>query len=156
MVDNKRFIVLCIDPSTLPTAQQKGATVREINGHHVVQHYTKAKIKRASRHIITEVLRINEGQPHMRDGEDVDWFINVVFVYPLPKGYPKRRLGTFKRTRPDGDNMLKLLLDALTETKLFWSDDSQVQIDCCYRRYVTTGETPRILISIKNKRESKF
>ena len=44
--------------------------------------------------------------------------------------------------RPDGDNMLKLLKDALR--KFVYADDSQVT-DCRFRkRFAAAGDPPRI------------
>lgn len=151
----KRSFWLDVDPSTLPTAQQKGVTVRNINGHYVAQHYTKTKVKKAADKLLAELKRASENTP-MEDAEDMDWFLSVVFVYPLPKGYPKRRYGKYKRTRPDGDNLLKMVQDVITRSGLYWHDDSQVQIGNVLRRYQTSEEAPRILISIKNHKESEF
>lgn len=129
-------LVLPVDPSTLPTAQQKGAMVREVCGHHIVQHYTKTKVAKAGKRLLAEVHKAMEGQPRVDNHEGV-WFVRASFVYK-PKSLTKKMLGQFKTTRPDGDNMLKLLMDVITQSGYFWNDDSQVQINGIYRHYVDT------------------
>lgn len=147
MTNNKRSFSLPIDPATLPTAQQKGVRVVNINGHHVAQHYTKSKVSKAADRLLFE-LRMASENTRMESTPDTDWFINAIFVYELPKSYPRSRYGTYKRTRPDSDNMAKLLMDVITRSELYWHDDAQVQIGNIFRRYQTDGEQPRILISI--------
>lgn len=147
MTNNKRSFSLPVDPDTLPTAQQKGVRSMQINGHTVIQHYTKNKVKKAADKLLTALRTASENTP-MHGTPETDWFINVVFVFPLPASYPRWRYGTYKRTRPDGDNLLKMLLDVITRSGLYWSDDAQVQIGNVLRRYQTDGEQPRILVSI--------
>lgn len=48
--------------------------------------------------------------------------LNVVFAFETKD---KKKKGTYKTTRPDADNQIKLLSDCLTHTG-FWQDDSQV------------------------------
>jgi Holliday junction resolvase RusA-like endonuclease len=134
-----------VDPSILPTSQKKG----------IDRVYTKAKVRKAAEKLLAEIKRASEYTP-MEDHETMNWFLSVVFVYPLPKGYPKHRYGTYKRTSPGGDDLLKMVQDVITQSGLYWMDDSQVQIDNVIRRYQTSNEQPRILISIKQHKEANF
>lgn len=50
--------------------------------------------------------------------------VNCLFVFPSPKS-KKSQAGNYKFSKPDIDNLLKAVFDALTEVAL-WGDDSQV------------------------------
>lgn len=63
---------------------------------------------------------------------------------------PKNCLATFKPTRPDIDNLVKLVCDALNG--LAWKDDGQIVLLEAYKLYVSCGE-PRIELSIKELEE---
>jgi Holliday junction resolvase RusA-like endonuclease len=83
----------------------------------------------------------------------VPWWVTAIFVWQLPKSYPAWMHGQRKTTRPDVDNLLKGVLDAMTETGRFWIDDSQVGIRCAYSRWAFDGESPRILITVEPDKE---
>lgn len=70
----------------------------------------------------------------------------VRFVFPYKKDEPKKnRIKGFiwKTTKPDTDNMLKLLKDSMTATR-FWEDDGQV---CTENVSKCFGETPQVEVS---------
>lgn len=50
----------------------------------------------------------------------------------------KKKINTFKTTRPDGDNLLKVLKDCMIGS--YFLDDSQVSIESISRYYVPVGE----------------
>lgn len=52
----------------------------------------------------------------------------------------KKMVNTFKTTRPDGDNLLKVFKDCLNDTGFFANDDSQVASETITRYYVNKGE----------------
>lgn len=82
--------------------------------------------------------------------------LHVIFWMPVPKSYSKKfkteveywdreKIGAYRSLRyeyhcsiahikrPDVDNLLKHLKDALTG--VYWKDDSQIQIHCAYKLY---------------------
>ncbi len=72
-------------------------------------------------------------------------YMQTCFVFPFLKGEPKKnRKGLlWKTTKPDTDNMVKLLKDSMTAVG-FWVDDSQV---CSETVQKCHGETPRIEVT---------
>lgn len=48
--------------------------------------------------------------------------VDVIFYYSIKD---KRKKGTWKASRPDCDNLVKLLLDCMTKLN-FWHDDAQI------------------------------
>lgn len=70
--------------------------------------------------------------------------LSVLVILPMPKSIPKKRQATAKPTaRPDVDNYLKTVLDALNT--LAWKDDAQVTSAVIIKNY---GEPPRWMISV--------
>ena len=122
-----------IDPASLPTAQQKGITR---DG----RVYTKAKVLRAKRRL-TEALVFAAAQARdaieavygtravrrLWEARDngAPWSVAIEYVYDL-RFTPKRLGGFPKATRPDLDNLTKLVLDAMGEARCFFADDGQV------------------------------
>ena len=49
--------------------------------------------------------------------------ITLVTIWEYPRG--KHKHGEYKTTKPDTDNMVKLLKDCMTKAG-FWTDDAQV------------------------------
>lgn len=125
-------LTLRIDPATLPSAQEKG-----ISRSGVV--YTKARVRQAKRLLVValreaaacarDLLEMERGTLAVRRyhsaREGAAWRVGVTFVYRLVSA-PKRAAGTPKATRPDLDNLTKLVLDALTESSVAFADDGQV------------------------------
>ncbi len=151
---------LDIDPAALPTAQQKGITR---DG----RVYTKAKVVRAKRRL-TEALVFAAAQARdaieavygtravRRIWEARDnggpWSVAIEYVYDL-KTTPKRLGGLPKSTRPDLDNLTKLVLDALTESGCFFADDAQVVSLATLKRHAhaepESGEPAHIIVSVR-------
>ena len=78
------------------------------------------------------------------------------FKFPIPKGWPRWKrevarsrgigLGSYHHvSRPDLDNLLKLVLDALTSTGRWWLDDSQIVSVWATKRY---SESPGTRVEI--------
>lgn len=148
---------LDIDPATLPTAQQKGITR---DG----RVYTKAKVLRAKRRL-TEALVFSAAQARdaieavygtravrriweARDS-GAPWSVAIEYVYDI-RSTPKRMGGLPKATRPDLDNLTKLVLDAMTEARCFFRDDAQVVSLSTLKRhaYQDREEPARICIFV--------
>ncbi len=121
---------LPIDPASLPTAQQKGVTR---DG----RVYTKPEIRRAKGRLlglIADKSRVCPARFSERDRVSAPWACHIQLVY-LYKSTRRASFGRPKATRPDLDNVAKLLLDALTESGLFWADDGQVASLAIYKRF---------------------
>lgn len=52
----------------------------------------------------------------------------------------KKLEARYKTTRPDGDNMLKIIKDAMTGAG-FWEDDAQVAVECIVRSWTNQAES---------------
>lgn len=63
----------------------------------------------------------------------------------------KKKIGTWKTTRPDTDNLIKALKDTMTDLE-FWDDDSQVA-DERIRKKWTTKERAGVTIVIDTLKE---
>ena len=137
---------LPIDPASLPTAQQKGVTR---DGH----VYTKAKVLKAHRRLVwllREAFHAKAdcyGYPNLAyvRGTQRPWLCSIAFVYPTGHR-PHRFEGTFKTTRPDVDNLAKLVLDAVTDACVAWPDDGQVAELRLVKRFAPEGEAPHIAL----------
>ncbi len=76
--------------------------------------------------------------------------LDVVFVLGIPQSWPKWKKAAAAAgdlchvSKPDRDNLLKLLKDALNG--VFWVDDSQVCSGSCEKRY---GEVPQTQVRIR-------
>ena len=73
--------------------------------------------------------------------------ILIAFHMPIPESWSKKRrseaVGGYHISRPDADNLKKLVLDALNG--LAWDDDSQVAYSVCSKVY---SDTPRTEVQI--------
>ena len=138
---NEVRIILNIDSYQLPTAQQKGAFVGKDNRVHF---FTKAKVAKSEKALIKAL------SPYAdlisRWGE-VPIALEVVFCFPFPKSTPKKDIIHFAyhKSRPDVDNLVKGLLDSLTQSA-FWKDDSLIA-DLHLQKYRVVTE-PSITITI--------
>lgn len=94
-------------------------------------YYTDPKIK-AVRQGLIEELKPNApkepiaGPVHLR----IDFFFGTSDV---------KKQGCWKVTRPDTDNMIKLMKDCMTEAG-FWKDDSQVCMEVVSKTWVPEDE----------------
>lgn len=119
MKDVLNFFVPCVPPKA--TAQQKGAFV--LNGK--VRFFKKARIKHAENDLVSLLRPFAPSEPF--DGP-----INVCvgFFFPFKKTErraDKERGYVWSDTRPDVDNLCKMLFDAMGLLG-FWKDDSQIAI----------------------------
>lgn len=109
------FFIPMIPPTT--THQQKQVTVR--NGKPVF--YEPPELKDARAKFTAHLAQHKIERPITRPVR-----ITTKWLYLIPdsrKGYT--RDGEYKTTKPDTDNMIKLLKDCMTKLG-FWKDDAQV------------------------------
>ena len=87
--------------------------------------YNTARLKQAQTVFESMLMRYRPGQP--MEGPvalTVDWFFFT----------GSHKDGEWRVTRPDTDNLQKLLKDCLTRTG-FWKDDSQVCVEMISKRW---------------------
>lgn len=83
--------------------------------------------------------------------------VNVTFVSPRPKRMLLRAGDTpegriYKTTKPDIDNLLKMVLDIITQSEI-WEDDNRVVCISCEDYYASKSEDPHTLFTIHEWRE---
>lgn len=140
---NSLEIFLPLDPQGLPTAQQKGAMFK---GGHIV-FYEKSKVKSARNAIVGLLLANFDGEVVEHDA----YSVTILYVY-RPASIRKRDYGQPKITRPDVDNLTKLVLDAISDSHIAWKDDGQVSTLILRKRYAHADEEPYIYILIEQDR----
>ena len=118
-------------PMIPPTAthQEKKVTVK--NGK--PKFYEDPKLSDAR-----QKLRAHLGQH--RPKKPLEGGVAMVTVWSFPAG--KHRPGSYRTTKPDTDNLQKLLKDCMT-AEGFWRDDAQVCDERIIKRW---GEVPGIWI----------
>ena len=125
---------LLMNPPTVTAQESKVAVVR---GKPVI--YKPEKIKQAKREIIKHLKPFKPSEPLEGPIE-----LRVVWLFPRGKSHKHME---WRTTRPDTDNLEKLLKDCMTEVG-FWKDDALVVKETVYK--VWSEEPTGILIEIKN------
>ena len=115
---------------TMPTgtAQQKGECIRYriVNGKRVpyIHHFKAEKISSARQEFEWKL------KSHLPEkASEAPIRLMVVFYFDIKQ--PKKIWGTYKTTKPDVDNFVKELIDAMSEDEKnhkrgFWKNDSQI------------------------------
>lgn len=98
----------------VPTATHQEKQVRVVNGKPVF--YEPAEVK-AARQKLTAYLGQHVPEQPFCCG------VRLMVKWLFPKGRHKN--GTYKTTKPDTDNLQKMLKDVMTKLR-FWEDDAQV------------------------------
>lgn len=136
-------VMLPIDPAAMPSAQHKGIGP---DG----RVYTKTAVRRM-RWIIVNCVRSMVPRKVAAAAwelpKDQPWHVAIVYTYRLA-GTPKRLQGKPKTTRPDVDNLTKLVLDALTSAGVAWKDDAQVAELLLSKRHADRGEEANIYVEM--------
>ena len=118
------------------TAQQKGERV--VNGY--IHHYKKKNVA-AAEAILRDALL-----PYVPEAPITDKGISltVFWEFPYPKSAKKHMPGweRWKITRPDTDNLNKLLKDVMTDMD-FWKDDALICVETIRKMY---SDEPGIVI----------
>lgn len=135
--------ILELDPSTLSTAQQKGERVVGGYIHHFIKPQVRKSQERMENAILdaweksgreVEVVRDDKRRKFVRKCKSAiipkePLFVTLAFVFPFKSGTPKylreRPFPIPMVDRPDIDNMVKGLQDAMTFVKLI-PDDAQI------------------------------
>lgn len=145
-------LIIPIDPAELPSAQHKGIAR---TGH----VYTKPAVVRAVRAIVcllreehAKRLKAHEGDyeflQRLQDGKKgKPWAVAIEYVYCL-NSTPRRKWGAAKATRPDLDNLTKLVLDAVMLSGVAFVDDGQVADMHLTKRHAEAGEKAHIKIHL--------
>ena len=113
-----------------------------------------AKMYLPSRHPVhgfKRAIRLAIGKPAKIQGA-VQIVVNAWFSRPKSKIWKRKPMPSYRHTsKPDADNVLKAVLDALN--KVAWIDDAQI-VTAIVRKFVCSGEcVPRVEISIKEVNE---
>ena len=116
---------LDIEPPTA-TAQMKKVSI--INGRPVF--YEPAAVKQAKRLLLGALARHVPEKPF-----EGPLFLHAAWLYPAGRSH---KPGTWRVTRPDTDNIEKLLKDCMTKCG-FWKDDAQVVKETVEKRWTDNG-----------------
>ena len=98
-----------------PTVTHQEKQVHVVNGKPVF--YEPAELKAARQKLIDHLAGHRPGQPYQRG-------IRLMVKWCFPAGTAHRN-GEYRITKPDTDNLQKLLKDCMTACK-FWKDDALV------------------------------
>lgn len=104
------------------TAQMKKISV--VHGRPVI--YETAAIK-AAKQLLCSHLMLN------RPAEPMEGPLMLKVLWKFPKGRSHRH-DEWRATRPDTDNLEKLLKDCMTKCG-FWHDDAQVVLETCGKKW---------------------
>ena len=125
------------------TAQQKGERV--VGGY--IHHYKKKNVAAAEAILRDALLPYVPAEPIT----DKPVVFEAMWEFPYPKSAKKHKPG-FKRwkiTRPDTDNLNKLLKDVMTDMG-FWKDDALICLEQIWKVY---SDEPGIEICVSTMEE---
>jgi len=108
-------IFLLLDPPTITAQENKVALV-----NHKPIFYKPEKLKQARRTLITHLKPFRPEKPMEGPLE-----LNVIWRFPKGKRHSHYE---WRVTKPDTDNLEKMLKDCMTEVG-FWIDDAQVVVE---------------------------
>lgn len=133
-----KFFLSINPPRT--THQQKGVNV--VNGKPIF--YDKPKVKAAREELTWALLSHKPNKP-------IEGAIRLKTVWLFKSKSHKKN--EFKTTRPDTDNMIKLLKDCMTDVG-FWLDDAQVADEETVKMW--TNEKAGISVYVEKIKEDKL
>lgn len=123
------FFMAMIPPTV--THQEKQVSV--VNGKPVF--YEPPELKRARQKLIGHLARY-------KPPKELSGALELVTKWCFPRG--KHHDGEYRTSRPDTDNLQKMLKDCMTVTN-FWQDDAQVVREITEKFW---AETPGIYIRV--------
>lgn len=145
-MNEKLELFLPVDPVDLPSAQQKGAMIR--HGH--IMFYETSRVKTARKRLVELLITAAKGETFTAPAYQV----TIVYVY-RPVTIRKRDFGMPKVTRPDVDNLTKLVLDAISDSHIAWQDDGAVSTLCLRKRYAYGDENPFVYVLIERETQGQ-
>lgn len=119
----------------VPTVTHQEKQVHIVNGKPVF--YEPQRLKAARAKLMAHLAQ-------HRPDEPLACGIRLISCWCFPRG-DKHRDGEYKLTRPDTDNLQKLLKDCMTEVG-FWKDDALVASELCEKFW---ADIPGIYIRIE-------
>ena len=124
-----------------PTVTHQEKKIRVVNGKPIV--YEPDELKAARSKLLAH---LSGHKPPERIHGPIK--LNVWWCFPADDKHPSN---TWRITKPDTDNLQKLLKDCMTETG-FWEDDAQVCMESVQKIW---NDVPGIYISLMQLQESK-
>ncbi len=121
-------------PMRPPTITHQQKQVRVVRGKPVF--YEPAELKAARAKLTTHLAQHKPERP-MEGAVQ----LMVSWLFPLTG---KHRAGEYRTTKPDTDNLQKLLKDCMT-TCSYWHDDAQVATEMVQKRW---NDVPGILVEV--------
>ena len=134
-------ICLPINPKEIPSAQQK-----EVSSRYGRTFIFQNKRAKAMRKRLGELVKLIAGETL----EAPAYVFAVEYIY-LRKKLKRSLYGKPRTESPDLDNITKLLQDAITDSKVAWSDDRLVSTTVQRKRWANPdkGEVPCVRIRIE-------
>ena len=130
--------ILDIDPREIPTAQTKRASMA--GGH--LRFFPSSKMQEAKGKLAILLRPYVPGKPIEGPVK-----LHTVWLYHTDD---RHKAGTYKTTRPDTDNLIKLFKDCLTRAG-FWRDDAQVASEVTEKFW---GMTPGVYVEINTEEKA--
>ncbi|WP_029543268.1 RusA family crossover junction endodeoxyribonuclease [Selenomonas sp. AB3002] len=119
-----------------PTATAQEKAVRMVNGRPIF--YEPAPLKKAKATLMTGLRKYGPKEPMLGALE-----LRTTWLFPTGKSH---KGGEWRITRPDTDNLQKMLKDCMTKCG-YWKDDAQVVREVVEKQW---AEEPGIHIEIKS------
>lgn len=121
-------------PMIPPTITHQEKKVHVVNGRPVI--YEPSELVAARNKLTNHLGRYKPKQP-------MEGAIRLVVKWCFPRG--RHRNGEYRITKPDTDNLQKLLKDCMTVNG-FWRDDAQVASEICEKFW---ADVPGIWIGLE-------
>ena len=141
MKNKLSFFIPCNPPKS--TAQASHRIMKRKDGTQFVGKFANSKGKKVQDELM---ILLQQHRPEQAFEGPIE--LHVSWNYPWRKSEPKKNRARGMKpcdTRPDCDNLLKLLQDCMTRLG-FWNDDSQIAQLHFYKWW---GDSPGIGITIR-------